>query len=157
MFSSFTYFSNILCAVNFRPEGLLVYRLCLPPDTSITYIATKIIMMHQYIAILHTCQILIEYVAFIGPKLASLISPDQITFSLYFKYISHHSNKHPDHKTCQKVTLITSVYVIHMMYVYWYAEVYIIDARCLITTLKFQKAKCLRSVVKHSFEHPRHQ
>ena len=38
IFSSFTYFSNMLCAVKgFRPHGLLVYRLCLPPDTPIIY------------------------------------------------------------------------------------------------------------------------
>ena len=33
IFSSFTYFSNMLCAVKLRVLGLLVYRLCLPPDT----------------------------------------------------------------------------------------------------------------------------
>ena len=38
IFSSFTYFSNMLCAVKgFRPHGLLVYRLCLPPDTPIIF------------------------------------------------------------------------------------------------------------------------
>ena len=33
IFSSLTYFSNILCAVNLKVLGLLVYRLCLLPDT----------------------------------------------------------------------------------------------------------------------------
>ena len=31
--SYFIYFSNILCAVNLKVLGLLVYRLCLLPDT----------------------------------------------------------------------------------------------------------------------------
>jgi len=35
IFSSFTYFSNMLCAVKLRVLGLLAYRLCLPPDTPI--------------------------------------------------------------------------------------------------------------------------
>ena len=36
-FSSFTFFSNMLCAVKLRvrSHGLLVYRLCLLPDTPI--------------------------------------------------------------------------------------------------------------------------
>jgi len=40
IFSSFTYCSNMLCAVKFkgfRPHGVLVYRLCLPPIIFINF------------------------------------------------------------------------------------------------------------------------